>query len=221
MRIFLLIITISMLWGGSQALYTVATNPKPTELTIEEFEKSPSDKKWLLIKDGHIDLTQAVTSSSVGSDSAEEAYLPLRQKDAEEGDPVSVIIATKSPQLLEVINGMIRIEDEGQMVEFALKNHEKIFQQKNASGLVRFGIDMDDSDLRQLRELIPELTDDFVVIDEGKQPEWPMVMMLLVGLVTGYAFIKSLGGKKSSQGPPAVPPSPLGGIGRTPPPLAR
>lgn len=212
MRFFLLILSIAMLWGGSQALYTVATNLKPTELSIEAFEKSPSSKKWLRVKGGHIDLTESVTASSFGSGEAKEAYLPIRREGAESGDPVSIVLATKNAALLKVINEMTQIEDEEQMVLYGLKNHEALFQQKDAQGLVRFGIELDDSDERQLRELIPELTKDFVVLDEGKSPEWPMIMMLFMGIAAAYGFIK-MGGKKTpsgptepaSMGPPPVP----------------
>lgn len=201
MRFFLLIFTVAMLWGGTQTLYTVLSNLEPTELTIEQIEQSPTDKKWLLVKGGHLDLTEAVTSSFLGVGEVKEVYLPVRTEGAEEGDPVAVVLATKNRAMLDVVNRMAKIEDEAEAVKFAIQNIEVLHQQKDVKGLVRFGIEMDDSDERDLRKLIPELTSDFVVIDEGKSPEWPMIMMLFMGLASGYAFIR-MGGRKT---PPPLP----------------
>ncbi len=54
--------------------------------------------------------------------------------------------------------------------EWLTKNSKRVFSLRNASGLVRFGISLDDKERRKLSNLVKNAADDFIIMQDGTQP---------------------------------------------------
>jgi hypothetical protein len=81
--------------------------------------------------------------------------------------------------------------------------------------VVRFGIELDDGDAFKIEDLNPNLSDDFVILDEGTRPQWAMIVMFPIGLALAWFLL--FGSKKQGVAPPSSPPPLPSGQG--PPPL--
>lgn len=184
---FRLIVAAALIWAGSQSLFTAFQNPSPSEFTIEEFATQKPKKHWLTISGGYLNLLEASYSSSRfgGEDAAaKELFIPLRTEAAldEEAQPVPILVATSAPAVLDVFNRLNRMKDETEVMTFLAENKKDVFQQRTVSGLVRFGIDLDDDEVQKLRQLNGNLTKDFVILDEGSKPSWAPGLLVPLGV---------------------------------------
>lgn len=202
-RAFLLFASAGLIWGGSQSLYTAVSNLEPSVHALDDFEKSPSSKKWLSIKGGRIDLTEAASLSSFGGGPTKQVCLPLRLANAKSSDPFTIIFATTNPEIIKTVDELSRFSTEAQMLEYAFKNINSIRYQKDIKGLVRTGFELDSDDEMDLKKLFPEMREDFVIIDDQAQPDWIKGMMLPMGLALAWCFVMT--GREKRGTPPPLP----------------
>jgi len=205
-KTFILFASVGLIWGGTQTLYTTVSNLEPSVHTLEDFEKSPSTKKWLSIQGGHIDLTEAATTSSFTGGPIKQVSLPLRLVDAKSGDPFTILFATSNPDIIKTVDEMSRLSTQDQMIAYMLKNRHLIRFQKDIQGLVRSGFELDSKDESKLKELFPEMKKDFVLIDDQAKPDWVKVMMLPMGLALAWCFVMIGHEKRKTPPPPPQPP---------------
>jgi len=87
-----------------------------------------------------------------------------------------VLVATKDADLLAVANELTEIESDAALIELAARHRDAFFATRNVSGLVRYGVDLDESERDELESLDAGLAESFVILDEGRAPGygWPM-----------------------------------------------
>ena len=211
----LFFLPIVLLWGGGQAAYTTFTNMKPTKLTVSEFIESRPNKKWLELTDGQQLVYDAAWFSFLGKGAPSEVFLPVvPRNETNNTDEIHVLLATSNPAILETIEALRSKEDSADALLFSAENHDKLIIDEVAKGVVRYGLDLDDREKRELTELYPNIVEDFIIIDDGKSPEWYFIFFLPLGLfLAWFMWWPSKDDETADAAPPPLP----GNAG--PPPL--
>jgi hypothetical protein len=209
------ILTIGLLWGGGQGVYVAATNRQPTVVSYEQYVATKPRASWLELTDCVLSLTDASVRSSRFEKRAQEAFIPVHPAGDFQGK-VHVVVATEDKATLDLIDRLNAAPDQAAALKLLGENAGQMFQKRSVRGLVRFGIDMQDKDRRKLSSLDANLAEDFIVIDEGKQPELATRLAMLIGglLLAAFLIRRML---QPSEGPSLIPPAAPGGT--APPPL--
>jgi hypothetical protein len=209
------LVSLAMIIGGGQSVYTAIRNRKPVEISIDALIKDKPDAKWLRITDGVLDTTNSAYPSAFGVGKATSMYVPLMPADRDsDEDPIQVLVLTKDQELLDFTNELRKFEEEtsvkGAAEAFIAKNLDKLRVAKSVEGLVQYGIDSNSKRERKLHKVYNNLAEDAIILEEGEKPSMGFgFFMLLGGLVLGGFLLKS-----SAKQPNLVPVPPAG-----PPPL--
>jgi hypothetical protein len=188
-----------LLWSGGQGLYTALKNREPFQVACQNYGDVKPSREWVALTGCSLSLMEASYIESGGT--VEELFIPARGEGQEEGAPIHVLVATKDPDLLAAANQLIKIEDETELMKFAVEHHEQMFRTKDVTGLVRYGVDLDDSDRAKLKSLDATLAENFVILDDGRSPGYGRSLGFMTGgallvIVTGVGVLGS-GGSKS------------------------
>jgi len=210
------LVSIALIIGGGQGVYTGLKNRKLTEISIESVVAEKPSTEWLKITGGTLDVMNSTyTSSKFGKGDAKSIYVPLVPSKVDSTkDTIHVLIKTKDEDLLNFTNN-VRHFDEGKGSEaaataFLIKNVDKMKVARPVQGLVKFGIDGDDKEIRKIRGLYDNLASDVIVMEEGAAPSTGTGMAMLAGgLVLGAVLITSSGKGKAATPPPGGGPPPL------------
>ena len=187
-----------LLWVGFQGLLTAAKNRAPLEMSCQNYADSKPAKEWLRLTDCSTSLMEASYTDDRGK--ATEIFLPARGTAELEGTRVHVLVATKDDELLSVANQLISMKDEESLMRFALEHHQQIVSTRSIEGLVRRGVDLDEKERDQLKNLDATLAEDFVILDEGKEPGLTRPLGMFSGgavllLFSAFVLAGSAGGK--------------------------
>jgi hypothetical protein len=191
MRFLLVIVSIACLWGGGQSLYTYLTNSEATAYSVADLREKAPDEKWLAINNCYLNLTESVYFEGVAGDGkADELFIPIRSTfdDQVDGSYYGFVV-TKDINLLNIFNAVNTIVDDAKLDTIFTTYESWIFQQDTTvTGIVQFGIDLDNDELRQLRSNFPNLNDEFVIIEAGTSPSLGMSIFFLVVGVPLFLF---------------------------------
>lgn len=193
--IFLFMVMVGAFWYGGQGVYTAIKNRKPVALNYSDLAKGRPTAHWLTIKDCEFDLSEAafkVTRSKYAPASGglvTEAYLPLHVAGkTEEGGPCYAVLATKDSGIISIVNEMRAARTDAEFDRIVAKHGPALRQQRDVSGLVRFGIE--DSESGKLKGLKRELAPGFIILAEGAQPKLKQsVGLLFVGFVIAGGMV--------------------------------
>jgi len=168
--LFLIVITVGMLWAGGQNLYTALGNRHPTTMSYEDYVKTKPSATWLVLTNCEIDLTDSCVKTYYGAKMPTEIYVPVRGVNtAKSNEIVHVVLATKDKDQLATLAEMQNL-DRKEALPWILKNQKRVFCQRNVSGLVEFGVNLKDRDRQRLSVLLSNAAKDFIILQEGAQP---------------------------------------------------
>lgn len=181
-KVIILLIAIAAIWGGVQGIYTAKQNPTPTayELNGLSGQNMPAEK-WLKLKNCNFNLLESVYfESAFGDGLANELYVPLKSKN----DSIVALLYTKTTDWVNLYNLITSQTDPAKATEFYKKyKHIAIQDSINFKGLVRYGIDLDQKEWRQLAGSYPKLVKNFIIIDQNTKPSATFsYFMLVVGV---------------------------------------
>jgi hypothetical protein len=195
----LLLIAIACLWGGGQGIYTAYENQVPTVYDINDLTGDNMPKeKWLTLNNCHINLTESVYfESAFGNGLATELYTPLNTNN----DSISVFLVQKTKGAVDVFNLINTQTDPTKTNHFVEKYQHLIFKENMVyTGLVRYGIDLDSKEWRQLANTSPKLVNDFIILDYNTAPNNKFsYTMFIIGLVVLIVAAKKMTAKKQSN----------------------
>jgi hypothetical protein len=199
--IFFLIV-IALLWGGGQGLYEGLRYREPRSIACEEALQAPPLSGWVHLTGCRVDGFHVVRKTHLGIPS-DDLYVPVTSRDPAV-KAVRIVLATKDPDLVAVVNEFSKEKDTKAQILFMVKNDKRLRRDKDITGMVQSGIDREDKLFRRLRELDRNIADDFVVIDEGRTPNLLRSGILFLAgvglLVLGFVL-----GKKGPTPPPRGP----------------
>lgn len=193
MKILGLVIAAALLWGGGQSLYTASTNKNPTEMKHADYVKAKPAAKWLRLHECRLFLIEAMFEERLGE--IKQAYIPVRDPGSEGSGQIHVLLATKDPQILSIMQQLKASKTPADQLKVLAVHKDKALQTRTIQGLVRFGIDLKDDDRKKLAALDKSLSKDFIIVDEGEKPDLTMGLgMTGIGLViliaSGIALFK-------------------------------
>lgn len=200
-----LIITIALLWGGGQALYTALKNREPLTMTFKEYEEKRPSAEWVSLSDAQLNLLNSAHVTSRLNDEIKELYIAVEAVGDRSEKPALVLLATKDPELISLMTGLeAKLGSANAMSSDLIKS---LFPARQITGLVKFGIDADSKTRDKLAKLDLSLVQDFIIISDGEKPDlWKGVGMLAGGLLLGFFMMR---GKKEKEVPQAPAPPDL------------
>jgi hypothetical protein len=177
-----------LLWAGGQGIYTAATNREPFQVACGSYGEVKPSSEWLELTGCSLSLMEASYTEVDGK--VVELFIPARGENSQEGSTVHVLVATKDATLLSLANQLISIQDEQALMTFAMQNGQVMGTQRDVRGLVRYGVDLDDDEAAQLKNLDSTLAPDFIILDDGKEP----ALGLPLGMFGGGAVLVVIAG---------------------------
>jgi hypothetical protein len=122
-------------------------------------------------------------------DEVTQVYIPISGTASSSDGKARALFATKDQSVIALVTEMRKVKDDGEALKFAAMNIQRLFPKRDVQGLVRFGINMEDKERTKLAELNPNLDPNFIVIDDGEQPEWLLSSVLFaIGLALPIWF---------------------------------
>lgn len=199
------LITLALLIGGGQGIYTALKNRAPLEITVSDYLAKRPEGEWVTFKDATLNLLESAHMERLGK--ITEVFIPVQPGETKEGAPVHILMSTKDDEILAAMTDMNAAGDSEQKVlEAAARNASKLFMKRDVSGLIQFGIDSDSKTRAKLEKLDMNLAKDFVILEEGKEPALgASAAMFLGGLVLGIFMLRRSGGTEAPQAPPPAP----------------
>lgn len=202
------LVTIGLLWGGGQGVYTALTNREPVRLSYDEYIATKPKASWLELADCVVAVPEAAVKKGRVAKTSKEAFIPLHSPNAKD-DKVHVLLATSDAETLGLLRQLEEAPNDVEALKLLVERKDDLYTKRTVQGLVRFGVDMKGKDRAKLASLDQNLVDDFIVLDEGRKPEMGMSLSLLgLGLLLGGFWVRSA--NKSA---------PRSGSGSNPPPL--
>ena len=175
--------------AGCQGIYVTLTNSEPLETTTTDFIAKRPDAKWLVLKDAEVSLTEAAYKSWMGNIS--EIFIPVRPTGHSMNEPIHILLATEDETVEAALK---KLREYGgtkeKTMNVASQQADKLFMQKDISGLIRFGIVSDFITRFRLAKLNLPLADDFVILDDATTPApYLPLAMLAGGLVIWFLML--------------------------------
>lgn len=102
----LLIVMVTLLWGGGQGLYTAFKNRQPLVITCQEYLDQRPSAEWVTITEARFDfLNSAVMQSKIG-DRTTEVFIPLRGKVDNPDRSIQLLLASKKPETISLLENI-------------------------------------------------------------------------------------------------------------------
>jgi len=199
------LIVIALLWGGGQGVYTALKNRQPLQITVSDYIAKKPNAEWVTLKDAQLNLLEAAHKERLGKIS--EIFIPVRPKGESTDGPVHILLSTKDDAIVAALEDLNK--SSGNMKEAlnaASRHADKLFMQKDVSGLIRFGIDSDDKTRAKLAKLDMKLAPDFVIMNDGAAPSlFGSMSMLGIGVLVGFFKLRKAGKSEPAAPPPPAP----------------
>lgn len=199
------LIVIALLWGGCQGVYTALKNRQPLEITVSDYIAKKPNAEWVTLKDAQLNLLEAAHKERLGKIS--EIFIPVRPKGESTDGPVHILLSTKNDAIVAALEDLNK--SSGTMkdaLNAASRHADKLFMQKDVSGLIRFGIDSDDKTRDKLAKLDMKLAPDFVIMNDGAAPSlFGSLSMLGIGVLIGFFMLRKAGKSEPAAPPPPAP----------------
>jgi hypothetical protein len=180
-----LIVGAALLWGGGQGLYTSLRNRAPEATTCSELVSGKPDAEWLELSGCEYDLSEL--SYAMKLTTVSEVFVPLIVAGAEDGTTTPILLASKDASLL----ALAKTSEDDAGPDELFEKLAAVETPAKISGLVRFGIELDDDDVKQLRELNPGLPEDFVLLAHDEKP--PSAVLALLAFLGGFVVLGAMG----------------------------
>jgi hypothetical protein len=166
----LAICAIVLLIGGIRAIWIALRNSKPTTVSLSEVAAKPEKHHWLLIKNCEFKPLDAIGHYHRWEKSFSEVLIPVPLNLTNKASPIPVLIASQDPVLLGNINSLQATGDLAAQAMIVAKNPSLVHTRRDVTGVVRGGLDLDDRAVFKLRKMPPQLTEEFVILEDGKKP---------------------------------------------------
>src|SRR5262249_19004321 len=101
----------------------------------------------------------------------EELFIPVRGLEPNGPKEIYVVLATKDPELISFVREMSENKSTEKAIAFLLKHKDQLTVKRDVRGMVRFGIDLKEKDREKLVSLNGKLAKDFIILDDGREPE--------------------------------------------------
>jgi hypothetical protein len=195
------LLMLALMWAGGQGVYEGLRNRTPETMSCEAAQATPPRSSWVHLTGCRVNVLEAAYKTRFGIPT-DDIFIPLKAGTGGGDKTIRLVLATKDPDIVAVVKEMSALDgnDKKAFFSFLAKNVRRLVRDKDVTGMVQSGIDKDDKIHRRLKEQNKDLADDFLVIDEGREPRllWSLVLLgggllLVVLLGAGAAGKKAAG----------------------------
>ncbi len=206
-RYTLLAVCLVMLFLGASDLQLLFNNPEPAVVDIAQLEQGDVPREWLSIEGGYWNLEQAI--STTGTIELEAFLIPLRstpEKDSE----IDVVFESSDPEIIKLLQAYyFSFDSMEEQAEFRDENSELFFGQHDVTGMLVGGlIESGNRDklLDLARELDMPVSEDVILLSQGKEPEkFRGFFFTIIAVLGTLRFVQmALQNKKRAVGAQAV-----------------
>jgi hypothetical protein len=173
--VFICIIIVLFGMGG-QGIYTALKYRQPVALNCEDYTRTKPRAAWLAITNCILDLNDASYATMKlkyqKAEIATELFIPVRSATAKEPAKDNILLMTRDPELMKLLREVESLPTQAKVDEWMARNAERLRVRRDAKGLVQFGVDLNKGERRKLAQLQDSLTQDFIIIEEGRKPEF-------------------------------------------------
>lgn len=169
---------------GAQYVYAGVTNSEAAHTTCAEFAKSLSAQRWVQLSECRYDVDSYAFEGSKASPS--RLFIPVIDRHDDEGQ-VAVVLVTSEPRWLAFARARAAMAAAPSPEEFAALEAQHAFaftRDTLVTGMVQSGVLLDSKARADVADQVPELTENFVLLDDGAQPRLGLgVLLLTLGLL--------------------------------------
>lgn len=213
MRIWILpiIVFIGFFIAGVSNLYVRLTEPGISEVSIENVDAIRGQRR-VKITGGKLDVIHSFVRydpvlRGMESSRVSDVFIPYVARGASANNPVKVVLVTRKSEIKDAFQKLSSHRKTGDIGEGLMSYVEltRLASSKTSiEGLVVGSFDSD-QDLESARKEIPNLSQDFIVIEDGED------ISIFSGIgYLGCAGFAALAGwiirPRKSSGPPPIPP---------------
>jgi hypothetical protein len=177
-----------LLIAGSQGIYVTLKNREPVAITTTDFIAKKPDAEWLVLKEAEVSLAEAAYVAWMGNIS--QVFIPVRPSRQSITEPIHILLSTEDEA---VVAALKKLREYGgtkeKTIAAASRQADKLFMQKDLSGLIRYGLVSDFLTRFRLARLDLPLAEDFVILDDGATPAPYLPVALLGGSLLIWFFM--------------------------------
>ena len=188
---------ILLLFGlGVQGICTAIRNRNPLALSCEQYSRNKPKADWLVITNCVLDLTAGSYESwqYKNVEVPAELYIPVRSAVRRPSGKDTILLATRDPEMMKTVREMESLNSREELKDWLASNAKRVFVRRDVRGLVKSGVEMDTQKRRKLEKLQGDLADDFIMLEEGRKPEFTQSVGFLalgaVMLVVSVVFVR-------------------------------
>lgn len=168
------LIAAALLIGGGQGLWTAVTNTSPTEMSCAEYIETRPSSKWVTLTGCTLAVLESSHEESL-SGGVERMYIPVYAtppEDQEFATDIVIMLSTEDPAYVAAYTKLSGITDETELLRAVIDSYDELYvEPESITGLVRFGIELQDDEADQLRSLDESVVEDFVILDDDEEPK--------------------------------------------------
>lgn len=195
------VLTIALLVYGVNEIMQAGKYSQPKVMTYEEFVKSTPEEGWYHIRGAYCNVAGGVhfyeESHKDDVSSVSEVYVPVRSvayldSDSKDEPPIKLLLQTRDPGILATYRSFGSLSDsmtKEQIQDYLKQHYDQIFVRKDVEGMVKSGLNSEESDKkRELEKLNKNLDANYAILEEGKKPS------MLAGLgLTALGLLLAVG----------------------------
>jgi len=172
-RFTLLAVCLVLAWLGYHDVTLFLRNQEPLPVSIVELEQSGAPREWLQIKDGFLDLEQAINPSGrIETFENGPFFVPLLSRTG--SDTIAVVVETRRPEVLETLKKYVLGFDSSEAQQNYLENNPDAFHpQLTITGMTASWLTSTanrDKLLQLAKEQNMPVSADVIFVSEGKEP---------------------------------------------------
>ena len=192
-RFTILALCLVLLFLGFTDLQLLFNNPEPAVVSISELEQGDVPREWLTVVEGYWNLEKAI--STTGTIKLEAFLIPLRSSQDEDAE-IRVIFESTDPDIIKLLQeyyfSFDSMEDQA---AFREENQELFFGQHDVTGMLIGGL-IESGNRDKLvdlaRELEMPLSEDVILLSQGKEPEkFRGYFFVIIAILGTLKFIHS------------------------------
>ncbi len=187
---------IGLLWVSGQGFYEAWSYKAPVTEPCDAALAGAPRSGWVHFTGCRVNVMEATYMTRGSGEVTDEIYLVLAPRGASATQPVHYLLATKDPDVIAVVKEMAAIDgkDKRALYGFLAKNITRLVRDKDVIGMPQTWLDRSNKTDKRLRESNKNLADDFVILDEGRQPgSVGSALGALGGAVVAFLFLGALG----------------------------
>lgn len=171
---------VTLLVVGTQGVYVALKNHEPLEIAVAAYIARKPDAEWLILKEGKVCLGEAAYKSRMGNVS--EIFVPVRPVGESPGAPIHILLSTDDKAVVRALENLSH-SGGTQRQKFVAASHQadKLFMQKDITGLARHEVFSDFVTRFRLSRLDMNLAEDFVILDDAAVPELAVSLAMIGG----------------------------------------